>query len=127
MRGDDDLSAFEQSLRDAEQHRSPADDAVASAVGELSDAAERYVGLDPARTVPGNRFKHLRDGVEAFPEMLDAIRTARRKIRLEVYMFIDDAVGELFARALADAAGRGVQVKVLYDWLGSLSTRRAFF
>ncbi|MBX5482822.1 MAG: cardiolipin synthase ClsB [Myxococcaceae bacterium] len=128
MRGDVDLSAFEQSLREEAQRRSPASGGGTSALpAELSAAAERYVGVDPSRMVPGNRFKLLRDGVEAFPEMLDAIRAARRKIRLEVYMFIDDAVGALFARALAEAAARGVQVKVLYDWLGSLPTRRAFF
>lgn len=76
---------------------------------------------------PGNGCQLLRDGVEAFPSMLDAINAARRYVRLETYMFIDDAVGELFARALAAAARRGVEVTVLYDALGSWTTSRAFF
>ncbi|MBI3181502.1 MAG: cardiolipin synthase B [Myxococcales bacterium] len=88
--------------------------------------ARRY--LDPQHALwPGNRCQLLRDGVEAYPSMLEAIRSARRFIRLETYMFIDDAVGELFGRALAGAAERGVRVTVLYDWLGSWVSGRSFF
>ena len=42
-------------------------------------------------------------------------------------MFISDAVGELFGQALAEAAERGVHVKVLYDAMGSWTSRRGFF
>jgi cardiolipin synthase len=75
----------------------------------------------------GNACQLLRDGVEAYPAMLAAIRGARRSIHLETYMFITDAVGELFGEALAEAAERGVHVKVLYDALGSWTSRRSFF
>ncbi|WNG50067.1 cardiolipin synthase B [Archangium minus] len=75
----------------------------------------------------GNACQLLRDGVEAYPAMLAAIRGARRYIHLETYMFISDAVGELFGEALAEAAERGVHVKVLYDALGSWTSRRDFF
>ncbi len=75
----------------------------------------------------GNNCQLLRDGVEAYPAMLEAIRGARRFIRLETYMFITDAVGELFGQALAEAAERGVHVKVLYDGLGSWTSRKSFF
>ncbi len=75
----------------------------------------------------GNACQLLRDGVEAYPAMLEAIRHARRYVRLETYMFITDAVGELFGQALAEAAERGVHVKVLYDALGSWTSRGDFF
>ncbi|MCP3102029.1 phospholipase D-like domain-containing protein [Myxococcus sp. K15C18031901] len=75
----------------------------------------------------GNACQLLRDGVEAYPAMLDAIRRARRYIRLETYMFLTDAVGTLFGEALAEAAERGVHVKVLYDAVGSWTSRRAYF
>ncbi|RKG95395.1 phospholipase D-like domain-containing protein [Corallococcus carmarthensis] len=78
-------------------------------------------------TLQGNACRLLRDGVEAYPEMLEAIRRARRSIRLETYMFVTDAVGELFGQALAEAAERGVHVKVLYDAVGSWTSRRSFF
>ncbi|ADO69920.1 Phospholipase family protein [Stigmatella aurantiaca DW4/3-1] len=75
----------------------------------------------------GNSCQLLRDGVEAYPAMLEAIQRARRSIRLETYMFISDAVGELFGQALAEAAERGVHVKVLFDAVGSWTSRRGFF
>ena len=75
----------------------------------------------------GNACQVLRDGVEAYPAMLAAIEGARRYIHLETYMFISDAVGELFGEALAEASERGVHVTVLYDALGSWTSRRGFF
>ncbi|WP_225410122.1 phospholipase D-like domain-containing protein [Stigmatella hybrida] len=77
--------------------------------------------------LPGNSCQLLRDGVEAYPAMLEAIQQARRYIRLETYQFISDAVGELFGQALAEAAERGVHVKVLFDAVGSWTSRRDFF
>jgi cardiolipin synthase len=77
--------------------------------------------------VPGNECTLLRDGAEAYPAMLEAIRSARRSILLETYMFIEDSVGAEFAEALSQAAERGVQVKVLYDAVGSWGSRKAFF
>jgi cardiolipin synthase len=99
------------------------------------DARRAPEELEPGRRyipeehvlIPGNCCTLLRDGVEAFPAMLDAIRSARRTVRLCTYMFFDDAVGEVFGRALAEAAGRGVDVKVLYDALGSWRIPRRFY
>lgn len=76
---------------------------------------------------PGNSCRLLKDGVEAFPAMIDAIRSAKRYVRLETYMFFDDAVGQVFAKALVDAVARGVEVTVLYDALGSWTVRKSFY
>jgi cardiolipin synthase len=87
----------------------------------------RYYLPGSHAVLEGNGCQLLRDGVEAYPAMLEAIRGARRSIRLETYMFITDAVGELFGQALAEAAERGVHVKVLYDAVGSWTSRKSFF
>lgn len=91
-----------------------------------SALARRYVPREH-RLISGNRCTLLRDGVEAFPAMLEAIRGARRYVRVSMYMFLDDSVGELFSRALCEAAERGVEVQVLYDAIGSFSTPRSFW
>ncbi len=91
------------------------------------NALARYYVPDVHGVWPGNDCRLLRDGIEAYPAMIDAIRAARRTVRLETYMFVDDVVGELFGRALAEAAARGVQVKVLYDALGSWGSKASFF
>jgi cardiolipin synthase len=69
--------------------------------------------------VPGNRVTALLNGDEAFPAMLEAIRSARRSINLESYIFWSGEIATAFADALAERARAGVPVHVVVDWLGS--------
>src|SRR5262249_61054162 len=67
----------------------------------------------------GNGITTLRNGDEAYPAMLAAIAQARRSIALSSYIFRADAAGEPFIAALVAAQGRGVEVRVLVDGIGS--------
>lgn len=67
----------------------------------------------------GNHLSLLENGAGFFPALLAAIAAARREIHIETYLFAMDAVGHQIADALIDAAGRGVQVRVLADGIGS--------
>ena len=69
--------------------------------------------------LPGNRFEALRNGDEIFPPMLQAIRSARKTITFETYIYWSGKIGEDFANALAERARAGVKVHVLIDWVGS--------
>jgi cardiolipin synthase len=51
--------------------------------------------------------------------MLEALARARYDVRLEVYSFACDGVGQRFLAALSAAAGRGVRVTVILDGWGS--------
>jgi cardiolipin synthase len=75
----------------------------------------------------GNRVALLRDGAATFSTMLDLIDNARRSVNLEGYIFRDDEVGQQFARSLTAAAGRGVKVRLLVDWVGRMGTPSSFF
>ena len=68
--------------------------------------------------LPGNEVIALENGENAFPLMLEAIRSARHSIWLSTYIFETDAVGREFIAALAAAAARGVRVHVLIDGIG---------
>ncbi|HEV8544466.1 MAG TPA: cardiolipin synthase [Verrucomicrobiae bacterium] len=69
--------------------------------------------------IPGNDFELLVNGDEAYPEMLDAIRDARKTVTLSTYIFDNDPWGQRFADALGRAVARGVQVRVLIDDAGA--------
>jgi cardiolipin synthase len=69
--------------------------------------------------LPGNRLALLETGAQYFPALLDAIAAARRSIQLETYIFADDATGRRVTAALADAARRGINVRVLVDGFGA--------
>lgn len=99
------------------------------AAEEPAAQAEDGAPLDPlARMVPravftgGNQVTLLRGGDELFPAMHRAIASARHEVWLATYIFNDDATALAMAQALADAARRGVQVKVVLDGFGSRST-----
>jgi cardiolipin synthase A/B len=75
----------------------------------------------------GNRAVLLQNGQATYASMLQAIRGARDHIHLESYIFEGDEVGQEFAQALAERRRAGVQVRVLYDAVGSLDTPHEFF
>jgi cardiolipin synthase len=58
--------------------------------------------------------------------MLQLIDEARTSIALESYIFRSDEVGKRFADRLMRAAERGVNVRLLLDWIGARGTSRAF-
>jgi cardiolipin synthase len=69
--------------------------------------------------VAGNRVETLLNGDQIFPSMLDAIRSAKKTITFETYIYWSGAVGKAFADALSDRAKNGVKVHVILDWVGS--------
>jgi cardiolipin synthase len=69
--------------------------------------------------VSGNRITALLNGDESFPAMLEAIRSARRSITLEAYIFWPDTMGAIFAEALAERARAGVATHLILDGMGS--------
>jgi cardiolipin synthase A/B len=89
-------------------------------------ALARYME-DPRALVAGNRVALLRNGAEAFPAWLAGIEGASARVSLEMYIFSDDAIGRRFAEALSRAAQRGVEVRLLYDFVGCRDTPAAFF
>ena len=89
-------------------------------------AADRLC-LRPELLRPGHRVTLHRDGGEAYPRMLEAIRGARQSVLLDMYLFADDATGRAFADALTACAEAGLDVRLLYDAVGSRTTGNAFF
>jgi len=91
------------------------------------DAAVGIYAEEPRSLIGGNAIRLLRNGAEAFPAWLEAIERARQRISFEMYIFSDDAIGRRFAEALSRAALRGVEVRLLYDYVGCRLTPREFF
>ncbi len=70
-------------------------------------------------TVGPNRVALLKDGLQAYPAMLDAIARAQRTVVLETYILRDDSMGMRFLSALMERASAGVEVLLMYDFWGS--------
>lgn len=75
----------------------------------------------------GNKVEVVIDGQQFFPMLLRDIAAAKSHIHIVVYIFEDDALGQLLADALIDKARQGVEVRVLYDDVGCWSVKNRFF
>jgi phosphatidylserine/phosphatidylglycerophosphate/cardiolipin synthase-like enzyme len=77
--------------------------------------------------IEGNVVRVLHDAPENYPAWEEAIRSARRSVHMEMYIFRADHWGVRFADLLAERAAAGVKVRVLCDWFGNWSTPRRLF
>jgi cardiolipin synthase len=75
----------------------------------------------------GNRVTALIDGPETFAAIAAAIEAAQRQIHVETFIFSDDKLGRQFAALLARKRSQGLEVRVLYDSIGSIDTATEFF
>ncbi|MDD5470655.1 MAG: cardiolipin synthase [Sideroxydans sp.] len=88
-------------------------------------ALEQAISSSPLTL--GNKVTLLQDGAATYAAMVTAILQAKDHINLETYIIEDDTIGREFAQLLLQAQARGVQVNLMYDSVGSISTPRAFF
>ena len=99
--------------------------------GQPTDIFDRHLAIEDAIVgnplTAGNQVTLLQDGPATYRAMLAAIATARDHIHMETYILDDDEVGQHFAQALIERRQHGVQVRLIHDGVGTLSTPAAFF
>jgi cardiolipin synthase len=76
--------------------------------------------------IAGNRLEVIESGDARLQLLLELIGGATQSIKMLMYMFNPDRVGVRVRDALADAAKRGVDVKVLIDGFGSAAPEDFF-
>ena len=69
----------------------------------------------------GNKVEILKNGIEIFPSMLDAIRNAKERVEFLTYVYWSGDIAEEFAAALSKKAQEGVEVYVILDSFGCAS------
>ena len=75
----------------------------------------------------GNSIALLKTGADFFGELFAAIQQAEHSVYLEFYIVRADRTGKSLAGLLEKAAERGVEVCLLYDYMGSFDTPAAYF
>ena len=93
-----------------------------SALSEFTQQA--FLRTTGTPLTPGNGLRILRDSTENYPAWLEALAGAQYKIYFENYIIGNDDVGREFVDVLAERARAGVRVRLIYDWLGSMGSRR---
>ncbi|MDE0475771.1 MAG: phospholipase D-like domain-containing protein, partial [Gammaproteobacteria bacterium] len=85
----------------------------------LAKAMDRSAG---APRIDDNDIRLNFDGPHTFESWIDAIGSARRFVHFENYVVRDDRTGRAFRDILVAKAEQGVEVRVLYDWVGCWAT-----
>jgi cardiolipin synthase len=75
-----------------------------------------------ARVTRRNRVEVFTNGESYYPASLEAIRAARESVHLEAYIFQRGRVAREYVEALTERARAGVEVRLVLDALGCLTT-----
>jgi len=75
----------------------------------------------------GNSIALLKSGGDFFSELFATIQLAEQSIYLEFYIVRADRTGKNLAELLKKAVERGVEVCLLYDYIGCFDTPAAYF
>ena len=82
----------------------------------MATLVSRAVGMPP---LPDNQLELLESGIETIDRMIDDVVNAERSAYLEFYIWEQGGFTGRLVSALADAAKRGIDCRVLVDYLAS--------
>lgn len=74
----------------------------------------------------GNNIEPLTNGKNTYQAIIPALMAATSSIHLEYYIFANDTLGNQIAQILIDKAQSGVQVRLIYDDVGSWHLPKSF-
>ena len=100
---------------------------------EPTDILQRYIAViesvSESPLTKGNKVTLLIDGAATYAAMFKAVENARDHINIETYTIedIEDETGRKFANLLLQKQAEGLQVNLIYDSFGSVTTPAAFF
>ncbi len=73
-----------------------------------------------------NKVQILNDGKETFPAIFEALKKAKDHIHLEYYIIEEGELASQLLEILIEKAREGVEVRVIYDDVGSWKLRKKF-
>lgn len=86
-----------------------------------------FVNQNWALPFKNNETDIYTSGYEFFPALLHEISKAKDHIHITSYIIEDDPLGRLIRDALIEKAHQGIEIRFLYDDVGSWKTKENFF
>lgn len=98
---------------------------------DLSEESKQMINLAGTLAVspfyPDNTVEIFTDGASKFESLKRDLRNARHAINLQYYIFEDDKIGSEICDILIERHNAGVEVRVIYDHVGSFNVNSKFF
>lgn len=73
-----------------------------------------------------NRADVLTNGVETFDSIIKALSKAKHHIHMEYFIIRDDNIGNIIKNILIEKAKSGIEVRVIYDSVGSWKLKKEY-
>lgn len=106
-------------------------DLVDTSFEQLSSESSQLIKLthtlNGSRYFSNNGLKIYTDGTSKFNDFKADLHNASKYINIQYYIFEDDALGIEIKDILIKKAQEGVNVRIIYDHVGSFKTRKRFF
>lgn len=122
----EDLEEFEKLSREQLEAIQNPDIMMRQSIADNRDIITLLLNNNKSLLTMKNRITVLNNGKETFSSIIRALREARTSIHLEYYIFENDRIGKKIADILMDKAREGVEVRLIYDDVGSWGLSRGF-
>lgn len=86
--------------------------------------------LNRLRNAPlynGNKITFYSDGATKFESLYEELKKAKKYIHIQYYIFMDDRIGNKIKDLLIEKVKEGLEVRLLYDDVGSWKAKKKFF
>jgi len=94
---------------------------------EYRTISNLFMNQNLALPFKNNEVEIYTSGYDFFPSLLMEIGKAEHHIHIDTFIISDDPLGRIIADALIDKAKQGVEVRLIYDDVGSWRTPNSFF
>lgn len=121
-----DLEEFDRLSRKQLADINNPDLLVQGPISDNKDIITLLLNTNKSLLTTHNRLRILNNGKDTFSSILTALREARSSIHIEYYIFENDRIGKKIAKILIDKAREGVEVRFIYDDVGSWGLSRKF-
>lgn len=94
---------------------------------EYRTISNLFMNQNLALPFKNNEVEIYTSGYDFFPSLLMEIGKAEHHIHIDTFIISEDPLGRLIADALIDKARQGIEVRLIYDDVGSWRTPNSFF
>jgi cardiolipin synthase A/B len=93
---------------------------------DIAEPISRAISAENvARVLPASSLTLFTEGGAKFDHLLQDMAAARRFIHLQYFIWEQDELTARITEVLLDRLAAGVQVRIMYDWLGCITFRKA--
>ena len=121
-----DIEQLERMCTEQLRQMADPDAKLRRAIADNRDIITLLLNNNKAVLTIRNRVKVLNNGKETFAALLAALKSATESIHIEYYIFENDRIGNKIARILIEKARKGVEVRFVYDDVGSWGLKAKF-